>query len=264
MQAPPPEGGPPPQAGAGEPKPGEQKPAAPEAAAEPPESEEPEEEEPPCVDEDGIPDGQDNCPCHTNPRQEDVDFDGVGDACDVCRSFPNPDQEDLDDDGLGNACDNCPAAVNPLQTDRDGDGIGDSCDNCPDRRNPGQENADGDRWGDACTQKIVNARRVRSGTVVRLEWATTHEFDLEGFLILGIDAAGKETPLRPRPIACKACRTGAPGSYKLDITPAEDRGTIAIRMLRAGGKPDPYSVVLKPSGAPTAPAAPKAPAVTPP
>lgn len=33
-------------------------------------------------DGDGLPDGQDNCPSHYNPEQEDADGDQVGDACD--------------------------------------------------------------------------------------------------------------------------------------------------------------------------------------
>jgi hypothetical protein len=230
-----------------------------------------EEDAPPCADEDGIPPEKDNCPCHTNPKQEDVDFDGVGDACDVCRALPDRDQEDIDWDGIGDACDNCPLAVNPSQEDRDLDGVGDACDNCPDQPNPRQENSDQDRLGDACTQRIVDARRVRDGEARRLEWATTHEFDLQGFVVLAVDAAGRETPARARPIPCKACSTGAPGNYAIDLKPEEDRVTLAIRMIRAGGKADRAAAVVKapearkPSESPKPPGAAKRPgAGTPP
>lgn len=40
-------------------------------------------EELPDADNDGIEDGQDNCPGAYNPNQEDMDHDGEGDACDV-------------------------------------------------------------------------------------------------------------------------------------------------------------------------------------
>jgi hypothetical protein len=43
-------------------------------------------------DNDGIPDGKDNCPIHFNPDQANLDGDGMGDACD----------DDIDDDGIPN------------------------------------------------------------------------------------------------------------------------------------------------------------------
>ena len=58
-----------------------------------------------------VPDGEDNCPLTSNPRQSDSDQDGRGDSCD----------EDTDGDGVGDVEDNCPADVNPEQTNNDGD-----------------------------------------------------------------------------------------------------------------------------------------------
>ncbi len=145
--------------------------------------------EPPDVDEDGIPDDNDNCPNTPNTDQVDQDEDGVGDVCDAdldgdgvnndadnCPSFANTDQADLDGDGIGDVCDadldgdsvndeadNCPLIPNTDQADGDGDGLGDACDtdddndtildevdNCPNIANTDQADTDGDGNGDVC------------------------------------------------------------------------------------------------------------------
>jgi C1A family cysteine protease len=84
----------------------------------------------------------------------DSDNDGVPDGCDNCRNKPNPDQKDTDNDcyslkqdatiwdsnkliwkvdpHCGDLCDNCPNDWNPSQSDIDNNGIGDACD-CNDR-----------------------------------------------------------------------------------------------------------------------------------
>lgn len=76
-------------------------------------------------DNDGVSDGQDNCPSISNPNQEDSDNDGIGDVCDSTNST------DTDNDGVPNDSDNCPDIPNPDQTDSDNDGIGDACQNNP-------------------------------------------------------------------------------------------------------------------------------------
>jgi hypothetical protein len=70
-------------------------------------------------DEDGIPDGRDNCPAVANPDQLDSDGNGIGDACET--------GGDADGDGVPDEQDNCPGVANPDQADSDGDGIGDAC-----------------------------------------------------------------------------------------------------------------------------------------
>jgi cysteine-rich repeat protein len=72
----------------------------------------------PDVDEDGIPNEDDNCPYLYNPNQSDLDGDGRGDACDP----------DIDGDGIPNPGDNCPEVPNPDPFDLDLDGQGDACD----------------------------------------------------------------------------------------------------------------------------------------
>jgi len=71
-------------------------------------------------DNDGILDGEDDCPTVADPDQVDTDNDGQGDACD-----------DDDHDGVLDIQDNCLTAPNPGQEDTDGDGIGDACAGLP-------------------------------------------------------------------------------------------------------------------------------------
>jgi len=75
------------------------------------------------LDDDGIPNTQDNCLTDANHYQTDTDGDGEGDACD---ETPNGTNDD-DGDGVLNDVDNCPRDYNPDQADTDSDGIGDVC-----------------------------------------------------------------------------------------------------------------------------------------
>ncbi|QYA25999.1 hypothetical protein G3I01_10895 [Gramella sp. MT6] len=125
-------------------------------------------------DNDGIPNGEDNCPQTSNEDQADFDEDGLGDVCDPdidndgvpndeddcdmqvpdvdedgdgCEDIdPGCDPEDAaadcDNDGIPNGEDNCPAISNSDQADFDEDGMGDACD--PDIDNDGVPNAEDD------------------------------------------------------------------------------------------------------------------------
>lgn len=143
------------------------------------------------TDEDGIVDGEDNCPLVANPNQENIDADVFGDACDDnidgddllnvddnCPLVANNSQDDFDGDLIGDACDdsdldgffdnvdNCPLVSNTNQSDIDEDGLGDVCDdsdedgffdnidNCPLIANADQADLDGDLIGDACDVDI--------------------------------------------------------------------------------------------------------------
>ncbi len=95
-------------------------------------------------DEDGIPDGCDECPddpdddsdgdgscdsddiCAEGDDTVDRDGDGQPDACDPC---PDDDPDDSDDDGVCDSVDQCPNGSDV--EDRDGDGEPDGCDACP-------------------------------------------------------------------------------------------------------------------------------------
>ncbi len=63
-----------------------------------------------------------------DPLLADIDDDGIPDIEDNCPVDPNPDQTDTDGDGFGDVCDNCPVDHNPDQADTNGNGIGDVCD----------------------------------------------------------------------------------------------------------------------------------------
>ncbi len=84
-------------------------------------------------DQDGICQGDDNCPDVPNPDQADSDFDHVGDACDNCPDDINPDQLDWDGDGIGDLCDhyNCIPSGPEIC-----DGIDNDCDEETDEDDP--------------------------------------------------------------------------------------------------------------------------------
>lgn len=74
-------------------------------------------------DDDGIPDGEDNCLSTANPDQSDVDEDEAGDACDNCPEVWNPHQQDSDGDGVGDACEGSPIADLEVQMSASSDAV---------------------------------------------------------------------------------------------------------------------------------------------
>lgn len=99
-------------------------------------------------DNDGTPDVEDNCPLTPSDNQDDSDQDGVGDVCDNCPTLANPGQEDADRDGVGDLCDVCPGFDDLYDTDQDG--VANGCDNCPNQANADQADGDSDGVGDVC------------------------------------------------------------------------------------------------------------------
>ncbi|MCX5904777.1 MAG: thrombospondin type 3 repeat-containing protein, partial [Proteobacteria bacterium] len=95
------------------------------------------------ADNDGIPDGKDNCPAKPNGPNlgtcsSTSDNPGITCSSDtdcVVGSAVNglciKDQRDSDNDGHGDVCDNCPTVCNSQQLDADQDGLGDVCDPDP-------------------------------------------------------------------------------------------------------------------------------------
>ena len=107
------------------------------------------------LDDDTVPNADDNCVNDANLDQANNDGDAEGDVCDA-----DDDNDTVDDDFP----DNCPVDANTNQTDTDSDGDGDVCDadddndtidddapdNCPVDANTDQANNDGDAEGDVC------------------------------------------------------------------------------------------------------------------
>jgi len=95
------------------------------------------------VDQDGIPDSQDNCPnkpngpllgtCSATSDKPGGNCTSDADCANGCSSngLCIKDQRDTDADGKGDVCDNCPTNCNSQQLDADQDGIGDVCDTTP-------------------------------------------------------------------------------------------------------------------------------------
>jgi Zn-dependent metalloprotease len=145
-------------------------------------------------DNDGLPDGSDNCGNIAGASQVDTDSDGMGNICDAdddddtvpdtgdnCVLVQNVDQLDTDGDGRGNPCDptpngdtdfdgvddggdNCKGVWNPDQLDGDKDGVGNACDNCRNTANVNQLDTDGDGVGDACDNAPTIPNRDQADT----------------------------------------------------------------------------------------------------
>jgi len=104
--------------------------------------------------------GLDNFILTSSTVEADSDDDGVLDGDDNCPDVPNADQADGDGDGAGDACDGCPddaakldggvCGCGAVDDDSDGDGVEDCIDNCPDDANPDQADSDDNGIGDAC------------------------------------------------------------------------------------------------------------------
>ncbi|MFH1874100.1 MAG: thrombospondin type 3 repeat-containing protein [Pseudomonadota bacterium] len=115
----------------------------------------------PDSDDDGVPDGADNCRLTANPTQLDTNSDGQGDACDNDADgdgLSNSQEDDYgtnrlladtDGDGLGDLTE-INLGSNPLVKDTDGDGLQDGSDNCPVNANTIQTDTDADGQGNVC------------------------------------------------------------------------------------------------------------------
>ncbi len=98
------------------------------------------------VDEDGVPDADDNCIFFYNPDQADMDNDSMGDACDPDKDGDNV-LEDNGGPGAWNRGDIF--VINPCRG-RFGSDLSRCDDNCPNVYNPDQGNCDEDDFGDLC------------------------------------------------------------------------------------------------------------------
>lgn len=73
-------------------------------------------------DNDGVRDGDDNCPTVANTDQHDEDADGVGDKCDNCPTVANPAQANQGESAVGQAVDQAGDACDPFP-DRPGNNL---------------------------------------------------------------------------------------------------------------------------------------------
>ncbi len=104
---------------------------------------------------------------------DDADNDGVPDGVDNCKQIKNHFQTDSDKDGLGDACDNCPTKANADQKDGNADGIGDACEKvyCGNGVKDGDEVCDDGNAipGDGCTPGCNFETPLDAGDVVVTE-----------------------------------------------------------------------------------------------
>ena len=107
------------------------------------------------ADEDGVPDGVDNCVNIPNPGQEDFNFNGVGDGCEDSDADgildylefaygTDPNVQDTDGDGLTDGAELDLFGTDPLLEDTDGDGVSDAMEllSSPGTSCPGDLNGD--------------------------------------------------------------------------------------------------------------------------
>jgi len=147
------------------------------------------------MDEDGIPDGCDECPndfgesengCPTDDCLLDDDGDGVGNCVDICPGYD--DTIDYDGDGIPDGCDQCPEEAADTEngcpvddcslSDTDEDGVNDCDDKCIDI--PGSSENDGCPLpnGKECeTAFMYGDKKINSLPGGSNRWGWVEEFD---------------------------------------------------------------------------------------
>ena len=99
-------------------------------------------------DNDGILNGEDNCPQKKNANQKDTDLDGLGNKCD-----PDDDNDgftDAEENRVGSDTKDPNSTPVSILTDADGDGEPNDVDNCPNIANSNQKDFDLDGLGNVC------------------------------------------------------------------------------------------------------------------
>lgn len=165
-------------------------------------------------DNDGVPDGMDNCPntpvgetvdedgCSPAQPNVDSDNDGVADVRDACPDTPagepadtngcSASQRDTDEDGVLDSLDTCPNTpleetpdangCSASQRDTDGDGVVDSVDACPNTLS----GVAVDQYGCEQSDGLINA--YYTSTAITIDGAADEWTDVPGFQITSADS----------------------------------------------------------------------------
>ena len=184
-------------------------------------------------DNDGICQGDDNCPDVPNPDQSDGDNDGVGDACDNCPNIASPGQEDADGDQIGNVCDN----YNCIRRGEEVcNTIDDDCDQEIDENNPG--------GGGMCDTGEDGVCSTGTTVCVRGALSCLRNVAPSVELCDGLDNNCNGDVDEGRAGGVFPCETGRPGQCNDGLTRCIDGAFSCVPRVDASPRPVTHSIMI--------------------